>query len=413
MTSPALLDSLLQALINNDQTALEEIGANRSVEFLSLRALVSTDAPGAIPLDLDLEVSNNASVVPLFEGPRAFFISRHTSVMSRVTGGQSNVPVDYSLGFDSNFAEKLRGAVNGENINAVDRSSVVDIMMLKARNRRVQFDVLPFLLENTRLARSNTTNLRPLNTVIAFRMLDHLNWDAFRDDPHRFEFNKPAETLKAQLRPEAEAFITELCANPSVTHHEAKSLAVQALLLHFATQWHTVGRDPKRILTELLEFCAFELGFFPTTELSLIWLGISRKSIAPFLGPIVGRDKKMLARIRAMAWDMTHLRLMEKTATLSQFGSFFVPYFVSMDSRWRDLLRMNPVRLMLIDDAKRRVLFARKHEAAFQIECNECASQRVRDGRDPAKVAARRATASNISVDAMRQLVAREERPWL
>jgi hypothetical protein len=59
------------------------------------------------------------------------------------------------LSFDSNFAEKLRATLNGENIEPVDRIRVIDVLMLKANNARVQFDVVPFLYENIRLARDN------------------------------------------------------------------------------------------------------------------------------------------------------------------------------------------------------------------------------------------------------------------
>ena len=114
-----------------------------------------------------------------------------------------------------------------------------------------------------------------------------------------------------------------------------------------------------------------------------------------------------------MAWDMTHLRLMEQTASLSQLGSFFVPYFISMDGRWRDLLRLNPIRLMLIDDARKSMLFARANELDFQLACNACGSTLIQTERSPEKVAARRSSAKSIDVQSMRELVTREEQAWL
>jgi len=330
-----------------------------------------------------------------------------------MTGGRSTVPLDYSLGFDSNFAEKLRATLYGEKIEPTDRAGVLDVLTLKANNSRVQFDVLPFLFENVRLARESESNLRPLNTLIAFRALDHLDWDAFRADPNGFDFRKTLESLKDSLLPDAQACLAGMYVNPAILHFEAQSLGTQALLLRFATLWHGGPRDPSRILGELMEFSLFRLGCLAKTELSLIWGGIARKDVAPFFGPIVGRSKDMLRRIRSMAWDMTHLRLMEQAAQARKLGSFFVPYFVSLDTRWRDLMRLNPVRLMLVDDARRSMLFARSNEESFQLALNECASARVAGEFSPEKVAARRAAASNMDAQSMRQIVVEQERPWV
>lgn len=414
MTNTPTIDALFSALINSDKNALDEIESQRAAECAFLRAVICTDAPGAIDLELGLSVTSSEYVTPFFEGPRAFFMSAGASIQARLTGGRSNALIDFSLSFDSNFAEKMRAAIAGEKIQQVDRDRVNEVLMLKARNRNVQFDVLPFLIENTRLTRDDPRNERPLNTLIAFRMLDHLDWDAFRDDPSRFIFDAPCEELKASLRPEAMAFQSELQTSGDVIRHEARNAGTQALLLRFARLWHEKRKpDKSRILRELLRFSIHHLGHIPLTELHLVWSGMTSESGAPFFGPITGRSKTMLEDVRGMAWDMTLLRVLEKNATASRLGSFFIPYFVSIDRRWRHLLRLNPVRIMLIDDAHRRVLFARADELAFQRRFEECAQTELLAEMTPEKVEARRRAAQTAQLDAMRQLVAEEENLWL
>ncbi|WP_431824404.1 hypothetical protein [Burkholderia sp. F1] len=313
------------------------------------------------------------------------------------------------------FAERLRALVNGKEIQSADRARVIDVLTLKASNKRVQFDVVPFLYENIRLARENPKNARPPDTLIAFRMLDHLDWVAFKRDPSRLKFNTPVETLKASLRPAAEAFLNSQYANPAVLHREAASLGIQALLFRFTTSWHRdkKKRDVKRILAELLDFCLSHLGYLPMTELGLVWSGIRTKQIAPFFGPVINPSKKIFDDIRGMAWDMSHLRLMEQTALQSSLGSFFIPHFVSLDERWRKLLHLNPIRLMMIDDSRKSMLFARANELAFQTVCNEVAGAKLLAEQTPAKIEARRRTAQSLDADAMQQLVLQEERAWL
>lgn len=409
-----IIDALFSALINNDKDALDDIESQRAAECAFLRAVICTDAPGAIDLELGLSVASSEYVTPFFEGTRAFFMSAGASLQARLTGGRSNALIDFSLSFDSNFAEKMRAAIAGENIQRVDRDRVNEVLMLKARNRNVQFDVLPFLIENTRLTRDNPRNERPLNTLIAFRMLDHLDWGAFRDDPSHFVFDVPCEELKASLRSEAVAFLSELQTSGDVIHHEARSAGTQALLLRFARLWHEKRKpDKKRILRELLSFSIYHLGSIPLTELHLIWSGMTSESGAPFFGPITGVSKTMLEDVRGMAWDMTLLRILEKNATASRLGSFFIPYFVSIDQRWRHLLRLNPVTMMLIDDSHRRVLFARADELTFQRILEECVKTELQAEMTPEKVEARRRAAQTAQLGAMQQLVAEEENLWL
>ena len=414
MSDIPVVDALFFALLKSDKPALDAIESQRAAECAGLRAVICTDALGAIDLELGLSVSSCEYVIPFFEGPRAFCISAGTSIQALFTGGRSNALIDFSLSFDSNFAEKIRAAIAGERIQQVDRNRVDEVLMLKARNRNVQFDVLPFLIENTRLTRDDPRNERPLNTLIAFRMLDHMDWDAFQNDPGRFVFDAPCEELKASLRPEAEAFLSELQASEHVIHHEAQSAGTQALLLRFARLWHEKRKpDKRRILCELLHFSIHNLGAIQLTELHLIWSGMTSELGAPFFGPITGRSKTMLEEIRGMAWDMTLLRVLEKNATASRLGSFFIPYFVSIDRRWRHLLRLNPVTLMLIDDALRRVLFARADELEFRRVLGEYIQAELQSEMAPEKVEARRRSAQAIRLDAMQQLVAEEENAWL
>lgn len=409
-----IVDALFSALINSDKAALDTIESQRAAECAGLRAVMCTDSPGAINLELGLSLSSSEYVIPFFEGPRAFFMSAETSIQARGTGGQSNALIDFSLSFDSNFAEKMRAAIAGESIQQVDRNRVDEVLMLKARNRNVQFDVLPFLIENTRLTRDDPRNERPLNTLIAFRMLDHLDWNAFRDDPTRFVFDVPCQELKTSLRPESEAFLSELQTSKHVIHHEAKSAGTQALLLRFARLWHEKRKpDKRRILSELLRFSIHNLGAISLTELHLIWSGMTSEMGSPFFGPIIGRSKTMLKEIRGMAWDMTLLRILEKNATASHLGSFFIPYFVSFDSSWRDLLRLNSVKLMLIDDQHRNVLFARTNEQEFQHVLGELMQTNFQSEMTPERIETRRRSAQAIQLDAMQHLVAEEENSWL
>lgn len=408
MQRTPVLDKLFNAIMRNDAALWAEIDEKHAADMINVRALICSNDPGAIDLDLGLGTSSNEYVVPIFEGPRAHFLSRHTSIQNAMTGGRSNLLLDYSLSFDSNFAEKLRATIEGEAIQAVDKARVLEVLTLKAANPNVQFDLLPFLYENVRLARSNESNRRPLNTLIAFRMLDHLDWEAFLANPDHFDFGRDKNALKGDLKAEADAFMAKLYDSPSIAEYEAKALATHALLLRLASVMHEPKSDPKKMLAHLIDFSIFELGFLPMTELSFIWSGIGGKEKAPFFGKIVGKSKDMLDKISGMAWDITHLRIMERIARESTLGSFFIPYFVTFDQRWRELVRTNPIRFTLFDDAANAALFGRANELDFQRTLNSCFSAQAREALDPASIEARRQSAKAMDPEHMKQLISAE-----
>lgn len=120
----------------------------------------------------------------------------------------------------------------------------------------------------------------------------------------------------------------------------------------------------------------------------------------------------MLKAIRGMAWDMTLLRLLEQVATATQNGSFFIPYFVTNDSRWRELLRLSPVKMMVIDDKDHRVLIARRNEREFRAILKECLQDELHPYMTLELIEQRRQAAKNLQPDALKALVEQEEAFW-
>ncbi|EDV0528952.1 hypothetical protein KAC00_004724 [Salmonella enterica] len=97
-----------------------------------------------------------------------------------------------------------------------------------------------------------------------------------------------------------------------------------------------------------------------------------------------------------MAWDMVLLRLLEQAATATQNGSFFIPYFVTNDGRWRELLRLSPVKMMVIDDRDHRVQVARQNEKEFRAIFIECLQGELRSCMTPETIEKRRLAAKNL-----------------
>jgi len=409
-----VIELLFLEFLNEDQDALIEIEYDRPAECSGIRAVICTNNPNAINLDLGLGISSNEYVVPILNGPYAWFHSKGISHQTRLSDGRSDVLMDYSLSFDSNFSEKLRAVVFGENIGKTDRDAVHEIIMLKAKNKNVQFDVMPFIIENIRLVRGNSSNHRPLETLTAFRMLDDLDWDRFRISNGGIFFSRERSDLEGECRKWAKEFLDQLKLNGEISRIEMECVRVQALLLHFARLWDC---NPKlnisKILRELLRFSIQKLRAIPLMELYMIWNGISKKSGLPFFGPVVGKSQDMLNKIRGMAWDMTILRNLERSATKTGREDFFIPYFVSLDRRLRELIRFGPIKSILIDDAIQHAISIRENELEFRVALQKIMEESdIRDEMTPEKTATRRKLAQSMNLSEIQNIITDEEVYW-
>jgi len=412
--SRSIIENIYESYLYEGKDIIEEIEKYRLVECASIRAIVCTDNLGAVNLDLGLGISSNVHVTSIFEGPCAWFHSSGVSIQTLISNGRSIVPIDYSLSFDSNFAERLRLTVSGKGAGTADHDAVKSILMLKAKNQRVQFDVMPFIIENTRLARENQNNLRPLETLTAFRMIDELDFEYFRQSNGGINFLRPQDVLRRECADWARNFLENLKPNPEIYRIEKENLSIHALLLRFSRIWHQKPRrDKNEILHELLYFSIQKIGFIPRTELHLMWNGMSANNKLPFFGPTMGRSSKMLSQIRGMAWDMTLIRHMEKIVTERDKykDNFFVPYFVSLDRRLRELISFSLIRAMLIDDINKRSIPIRTNEIEFQeslkkrIEMSD-----IKNEMTPEKSEIRKINAQTIDLNAMQNIVNDEEK---
>jgi len=410
-----VIECLFEGFLAGDEKLLNQIESNRHAECGDIRAVVCTNNPSAVNLDLGLGISSNEYVVPIFSGPCAWFHSAGISLQTRLSNGQSIAMIDYSLGFDSNFAEKLRAVVFGENIAPIERDRVNGILMLKARNRNVQFDEFSFIIENTRLIRNNQGNFRPLETLTAFRMLDYLDWDFFKKSNGEIIFSRDRNALEAECRQRANKFLGQLQSDNEMFRIEIECMMAQALLLRLAKLWDQKPRsDARKILHELLRFSIQKLRVIPRTELRMIWDGISTKSGLSFFGPIFGKSKEILNKIRGMAWDITLLRNLERSITHKERGDFFIPYFVSLDGRLRELIRFSPIKSMLIDDAIQRAIPIRENELDFQVALQAIQEESdIREEMTQEKIEARRRLAKSISLNEIQNIIIDEEAYWM
>ena len=345
------------------------------MDAASLCVLISTESRGGANLDIDIaDIQVRAPfMASLFEGPRFFYVSPEIVSQSALNGGRSNVLIDWSFSFDSNVAQKIRAYVNGENISEPEFERVETLLRLK-KEYSIQVDLVPFLFENLRLSRDDSQNERPLNTLMAFKALDHLDWEAFERDPRRPVIMRPWE----ELRQEAEVAYNSLVSDEAVIVQEEKALFATAFLFGLAEKWLQYPKEKEKAFSELIDYCLSQLGRLPLYEVSLAWDFLSKPQALRFFGPLAGLSKNLLRDLRGMAWDLNHIRALETMATQQVRSGFFLPFFVSFDRRLVELLEHNRTRHLIVDRHSERVQSVRARDWDAQVAINDCMSLKAR-----------------------------------
>lgn len=369
-----VVDEIFELIIRGEFDKLEEI--SRPEDAIHIRSAISTENKSAAGLSVDLEdITERAPwITPLFLGPRIFFTSRSTALQNAITGGKSNVLIDWSFSFDSNVAEKVRAYVNYEDINQIDRERVITLLKLK-NEYSLQTDLLPFLLENFRLSRNDKKNERPLNTIVAFKKLDYLDWKSFENNPDKPKFLCDEEALLKEAVNTYESLIND----NEVKKREYKTLFTQVFLFELAILWLGNKSSPEEVFRALIDFCVLQLKKLPKYELMFAWIFLKNPYKVRFFGPLSGISKELTKSLRGMAWDMTHMRTLETMSAATNMGSFFIPFFVSFDEKFSEILKQNQIQVLVIDDRLKRMHSANQSELDFQIELNKCMSKNVRN----------------------------------
>jgi hypothetical protein len=370
-----VIDELFSAILRGDMAKFEEIERERFAEAEHIRVVLSTESRNGVNTHIDLtEIRAEAPwITPYYAGPRLIFISALTSLQSRRTGGRSYPRIDWSFSFDSNVAEKVRAYISHEEINEADLQRIITLIKAK-KKYQLQTDILPFLFENLRLSREDSKNERPLNTILAFKKLDYLDWEKFESNPRKPHCNCDDEALLI----ESQSTYNNLIKTEEVLKREQRALFTQVILFETAIQWLKNSQlPPEEIFSSIIEFCVVQLEKLPKRELAFMWLFLQKPKSQRFFGPLADLSKKLVKDLRGMAWDISHIRSLESFSAIGSSEYFYMPFFVSFDDRFNEILRANQASFMIYDDKLKRIQASSINEKIIQEKINQCMAEKT------------------------------------
>lgn len=182
-------------------------------------------------------------------------------------------------------------------------------------------------------------------------MFDHIDIDAFRNNPKSPVFN---ETRESSGKRAANALYTfqssDEIKNSLVRRKGLLLILMKAASLHWQSQNDLLGN-----LSKLIAYSLSHLGKFAKLELYFGWKFLKHGRHLRFFAPIMQPSKIALSKIHGMSWDLYSIRHQETMASNSKHGLFHVPFIATFDRRFKELIEACPIRCMLIDDRDGRI----------------------------------------------------------
>lgn len=322
-----------------------------------------------IPYFIVPSSTNDSHIVPYLCNVYLYFIRNEKILLP-----WKNVEaIDYSVTFDTNFASYITSIIRGKSLkrqqNEIKR--VLNSLLIND----VNFDDSFYFLENIKMIAPVIKKLRNkslISPIKFWKMLNkELRWnlvclEIFRSvDCTEYQKTRTLHYSVSFIKA-SRKIVNFLYAFYSSTENQTMIedfLFLQRLILLYLLAIIRIQfRSNKNVKNKLEEFLAFSqnvTGAYLERETTLAYKYFKDRNAVVFLRSINkgGRQKRLLKKIDNIAWDMMAPRFMERCFVLMLGrGDYYIPFFLSFDSKLREMLGYFPVKAVILKPDEGSVL---------------------------------------------------------
>jgi hypothetical protein len=334
--------------------------------FKNLRLIISSDEP-SVKLNLNginIEEMNSicSSANCYFPDSGLFFYSDQI-VRDLEKSGQSRQRINYSFSFDSNVSEAFRLFNDNKTVTPSDKFESV-LYLIKQYD--LNFDYIFFILENLPHL-DNLANERPFSTIKALKRFDNAEIQ-FKDDRlikcNYLISNEDAGKLALET-------IHKFKGHEFVENAFQRQSGLYLLILKSIQLYLKNKKDYISNLSSLISYSMKAIGKFARLELYFCWKILKNGQKLSFFQPITSYHKNILFKAKSISWDLFFIRHQEFMACNDFDKSFQIPFYISFDNKFINLVEACPIKCLIIDDEYRHVQTIFKDEDEFSKELSE------------------------------------------
>lgn len=376
------LNSAFEAIVNHSLSKSFNDLIEKNIDiFKGLKIIYSTENMESQLLDHPLKTIEEQFpyLKKFFYGQGFLFYT--DEIYQQTKEGQAEIKLDYSISFDSNIAEKFRIWENGGSLDK-DSLRFGELIQFVKNKGGMNFDYSFFVIENY-FDSLDEKNDRPFNSIRALKRFESLIYNQNSFDIYHPIFTENRESAGKRA---CEVFSTYYDNRETVLELHTNRKLLYSVLLKSILLKKNENIDTKDKLRLLIEFSLKKLGRFAKTEIYFGWKFLKYNANLNFFDPIRTLGKNSLKKIRGMSWDLFSVRYLEKLIGMKTGADFYIPFFVSFDNRFINLLKVCPIRAVIIDEKTQRGSTVYLDESEFMEDINNSITEELNlELNDPSK----------------------------
>ncbi|RNB67311.1 hypothetical protein [Brevibacillus panacihumi] len=301
--------------------------------------------------------SDNNDFVPYFQSSKLYFIDNE--ILNNMLSSQNNVeiPIDYSIMFDTNYASYIHQFVNNPSSN-LNNEVFTSIALLLREN--YQYDFNFYLIENSKSMDLNSiydfsdfiqNHNEIYQNIISLELFKSIDNTLFKNTGKlNYTITKSEATQKA-----TDLITTLFCTKQGIEYLQNFTFMQKQMTLFLIGMLNiqfSSNKSPQKKIYDLFDFMNEKVGVYFERESIVAHRYFKEKGKLRIFRKIQknGDTTKILETINNIAWDFVTPRVMEFFMRFGGEGKFFLPFILSHDAGLKEILQLFNVKACLIDE---------------------------------------------------------------
>lgn len=292
-------------------------------------------------------VGNNfkdgSAIRGLFRTEKVFVLDKET--LKEMSLGSAEFQIDYSISLDTQALSYLEPYIGG-NVNKLPNDFREIFEFISQSN--VFVDPMPYIHENYYNLGSERAANKIFTKLKAYEILRNLDAEAIKKEsvvkaciPESELIMKTQQQISRMFRTLNDTdFMKELDINFNYQYtHLLKMINIQL---------ENPQKNKFMKVKEFLDFCHFKVSAIGFREIFIACEFFERGQKLAFFSKIQKNKKDLFKIIKGMAWDLYHIRQMERLATIrpDERARYFFPSFLTCDKRLVEILDLYPLKCL-------------------------------------------------------------------
>lgn len=299
---------------------------------------------GPLPgLSVGRDFENGSAVRSLFSTERVLVLDKET--LNEMSKGTAKFQIDYSISLDTQALSYLEPYIIG-NSSKLPKDFKEIFSFISQGN--VFVDPLPYIHENYQNLTNEKSAERIFSKLKAYEVLRNLDIGEL-ENKSIVKASISEEELMSITQQQISRMYRDLDNAPYMKELDISfNYQYAHLLKMICIQLENPKKSRYQKISEFLDFCHFDVSAIGFREIFIACEFFEKGQKLGFFSKIQKNKKDLFQIVKGMAWDLYHIRQMERASTMrpDQRARYFFPSFLTCDKRLVEVLDLYPLKCL-------------------------------------------------------------------